>query len=144
MQGYIIRYKQYHRSDNMFHYTVKTNESIDDAIDKLESELKTEYFGVLWKIDIKETLENKGFDFCQSYRVLEVCNPIVATDILDKNSLFGYFLPCTIVVYEENDFTMIGLQRPTQLISMVDDENLKATAKNIEDRLIKCIDASVK
>jgi len=128
----------------MFHYTVKTNESIDDAIDTLESELKTESFGVLWKFDIKETLENKGFDFDQSYRVLEVCNPKEAKDILEKNSLVGYFLPCKIVVYEENDFTMIGLPRPTQLISMVDDENLKATAKNIEDRLIKCIDASVK
>src|SRR5690625_6963662 len=93
MQGYIIRYKQYHRSDNMFHYTVKTNESIDDAIDTLESELKTESFGVLWKFDIKETLENKGFDFDQSYRVLEVCNPKEAKDILEKNSLVGYFLP---------------------------------------------------
>src|SRR5699024_3637470 len=144
MQGYIIRYKQYHRSDNMFHYTVKTNESIDDAINTLESQLKTESFGVSWKFDIRETLENKGFDFDQSYRVLEVCNPNEAKDILEKNSLVGYFLPCKIVVYEENNSSMIGLPRPTQLISMVEDEQLKDTAKNIEDRLIKCIDASVK
>src|SRR5699024_3030800 len=129
MQGYIIRYKQYHRSDNMFHYTVKTNESIDDAIDTLEYELKNESFGVLWKFDIKETLENKGFDFDQSYRVLEVCNPKEAKDILEKNSLVGYFLPCKIVVYEENDFTVIGLSRPTQLISMYDDKNFKDKAK---------------
>ena len=128
----------------MFHYTVKTNESIDDAINTLESQLKTESFGVLWKFDIKETLENKGFDFDQSYRVLEVCNPKEAKDILEKNSLVGYFLPCKIVVYGENNSTMIGLPRPTQLISMVKDEHLKDTAKNIEDRLIKCIDASVK
>ena len=128
----------------MFHYTVKTNESIDDAINTLESQLKTESFGVLWKFDIKETLENKGFDFDQSYRVLEVCNPKEAKDILEKNSLVGYFLPCKIVVYEENNSSMIGLPRPTQLISMVEDEQLKDTAKNIEDRLIKCIDASVK
>src|SRR5699024_10826142 len=105
---------------------------------------KTESFGVLWKFDIKETLENKGFDFDQSYRVLEVCNPKEAKDILEKNSLVGYFLPCKIVVYEENDFTMIGLPRPTQLISMVDDEKIKDKTKNIEDRLIKFIDASVK
>ena len=128
----------------MFHYTVKTNESIEKAIETLESELKNEAFGVLWKFDIKETLENKGFDFDQSYRVLEVCNPKEAKDILEKNSLVGYFLPCKIVVYEENSSTMIGLPRPTQLISMVKDEHLKDTAKNIEDRLIKCIDASVK
>src|SRR5690625_8036145 len=104
----------------MFHYTVKTNESIDDAIDTLESELKTESFGVLWKFAVKDTLENKGFDFDQSYRVLEVCNPKEAKDILEKNSQVGYFLPCKTVVYEEHDVTMIGLLRPIQFISLVD------------------------
>src|SRR5699024_5323870 len=128
----------------MFHYTVKTNESIDDAINTLESQLKTESFGVLWKFDIKETLENKGFDFDQSYRVLEVCNPKEAKDILEKNSVGGYLRACKIIVYEETYSSMIALPRTTQLISMVEDEQLKDTAKNIEDRLIKCIDASVK
>ncbi len=128
----------------MFHYTVKTNESIEKAIDTLESELKNEAFGVLWKFDIKDTLESKGFDFDKSFHVLEVCNPKEAKDILETNSLVGYFLPCKIVVYEENAETMIGLPRPTQLISMVEDDNLKETAKNIEDRLINCLDKSVR
>src|SRR5699024_9060191 len=121
-------------SHNMFHYTVKTIESFHDAINTLESQLKTESFVFIWKFDIKETLENNEFDFDQSYRVLEVCNPKEAKDILEKNSLVGYFLPWKIVVYEENNSSMIGLPRPTQLISMVEDEQLKDTAKNIEDR----------
>ncbi len=128
----------------MFHYTVKTAEPIEKAVQTLEEQLKEESFGVLWQFDIKETLQSKGFDFDQPYQVLEVCNPKEANDILQKNPLVGYFLPCKIVVYEEKEGTMIGLPRPTQLISMVEDESLKETAKNIEERLIHCIDKSIR
>ena len=128
----------------MFHYTVKTNEPIEKAIQTLEEQLKVESFGVLWQFDIKETLQSKGFNFDKPYNVLEVCNPKEANDILQKNPLVGYFSPCKIVVYEAEEGTMIGLPRPTQLISMVEDEALKETAKNIEDRLINCIDESIR
>jgi len=128
----------------MFHYTVKTNETVEMAIQTLVDQLKVESFGVLWQFDIKETLQNKGFDFDQDYHVLEVCNPKVAKDMLEKNKLVGYFLPCKIVVYEQNGDTMIGLPRPTELISMAKDESLKETAGNIEEILIKCIDESIR
>jgi len=128
----------------MFHYTVKTNESIEEAIQTLEAQLKVESFGVLWKFDIKETLQNKGFDFDQAYHVLEVCNPKVAKDMLEKNKLVGYFLPCKIVVYKQDGDTMIGMPRPTELISMAKDETLKETAGEIEEILIKCIDESIR
>ncbi len=128
----------------MFHYTVKTNESVEKAIQTLEVQLKAESFGVLWQFNIKETLENKGFNFEQPYHVLEVCNPKEAKNILEKNALAGYFLPCKIVIYEENGDTMIGLPRPTELIAMVEDDVLKETAKNIEERLIHCIDESIR
>lgn len=128
----------------MFHYTVKTNESIEKAIQTLEAQLKAQSFGVLWQFNIKETLKNKGFDFDQPYHVLEVCNPKEAKDVLEENMLVGYFLPCKIVVYEQNGDTMIGLPRPTELISMVEDGTLKETANNIEERLVNCIDMSIR
>lgn len=128
----------------MFHYTVKTNESIEKAIQTLEAQLKVESFGILWQFDIKETLQNKGLDFDESYHVLEVCNPKVAKEMLEKNKLVGYFLPCKIVVYEQNGDTMIGLPLPTELISMAKDETLKETAGNVEEILIKCIDKSIR
>ncbi|RID82800.1 DUF302 domain-containing protein [Mesobacillus zeae] len=44
--------------------------------------------------------------------------------------LVGYFLPCKIVVYEDNGKTKIGMPKPTVLMAMLD----------IEKRLIGCID----
>ncbi len=128
----------------MFHYTVTTNESIEDAIQTLEEELKKEAFGILWQFNIKDTLENKGFDFDTSYQVLEVCNPKEAKDILEQDLLAGYFLPCKIVVYEMDGKTLIGLPRPSKLISMVEDEALTTQAKEIEDKLIGCLDNSIR
>src|SRR5690625_2072556 len=89
----------------MFHYTVETDQTVEQAIESLENSLKEEKFGVLWQFDIKDTLQKKGFEFDQSYQVLEVCNPKEAQRILSENKLVGYFLPCKIVVYRSEEHT---------------------------------------
>lgn len=129
----------------MFHYTVETEKSMDEAIQSLEESLKEEKFGVLWQFDIKETLQKKGFDFEQPYKVMEVCNPKEANNVLTENQLVGYFLPCKVVVYQdvETKKTKIGLPKPTALIEMVNGESLKSFAADIENRLITCIDKSI-
>ena len=127
----------------MFHYTVETSKTIEEAISSLEERLKEEKFGVLWQFDIKEKLQEKGLDFDRSYRVLEVCNPHEAQRVLTQNTMVGYFLPCKIVVYEDAGKTKIGMPKPTALIDMVNDEALKDLAGDIEKRLMNCIDKSV-
>lgn len=127
----------------MFHYTVETTKTIEEAITSLEESLKEEKFGVLWQFDIKEKLQEKGLDFNQSYRVLEVCNPHEAQRVLSKNQMVGYFLPCKIVVYEDAEHTKIGMPRPTALIEMVNDQSIKDLAADIEQRLVTCIDKSL-
>ncbi|MFD2628171.1 DUF302 domain-containing protein [Oceanobacillus kapialis] len=129
----------------MFHYTVETDKSMEEAIKSLETNLKDDKFGVLWQFDIQETLQKKGFDFNQPYQVLEVCNPAEAKRVLSENQLVGYFLPCKIVVYhdKETEKVKIGMPKPTALIEMVNDESLKEFTADIENRLITCIDQSV-
>ncbi len=124
----------------MFHYTVTTGKSLDEAVEALQNALKEKKFGVLWDFDITKTLQSKGFDFKQPYRVLEVCNPGEANQVLSSNSLVGYFLPCKIVVYEKDGQTHIGMPRPSTLISMVDDNALRETAERVESNLIAAID----
>lgn len=127
----------------MFDYTVETDKNMDDAIKDLETTLKEEKFGVLWTFDIKEKLQEKGLEFEKEFRVLEVCNPGEAQKVLNENEMAGYFLPCKIVVYEKNGKTKIGMPKPTSMISMLNDDKLEQFAKDIEDRLIECINKSV-
>ncbi|WP_106497988.1 DUF302 domain-containing protein [Lentibacillus sp. Marseille-P4043] len=127
----------------MFHYTVETTKTVDEAIGSLEESLKEDKFGILWHLDMKDTLQKKGFDFEQPYHVLEVCNPQAANHILSQNQLVGYFLPCKIVVYQDNGKTKIGMPRPTALIQMVEDESIVEFAQDIEKRLKACIEKSI-
>lgn len=127
----------------MFDYTVKTDKTMKDALRSLEASLKEDQFGVLWHFDIQETLENKGYSFDQPYHVLEVCNPKEAKEVLTRNQMVGYFLPCKIVVYEDDGQVKIGMPRPTAMIQMVNDDTITEFAKGIEDRLISSIDKAV-
>jgi uncharacterized protein (DUF302 family) len=47
----------------MFDYTVVTNKNMDNAIKSIEESLNGEKFGVLWKFDFKEKLQEKGLEF---------------------------------------------------------------------------------
>ncbi len=126
----------------MFHYTVETKKSPEQTIADLLENLKDEKFGVLWHLDMKEKLNEKGVDFDQTYHILEVCNPVEAKRVLLENSLVGYFLPCKIAVYDDGGTTKIGLPRPTALIGFIDNEALMGIAEDIEKRLIVAIDKS--
>lgn len=127
----------------MFHYTVETDKTMEKAIQSVEENLKHEQFGVLWQFDIQKTLQNKGLEFDDPFVVLEVCNPNEAQNILSKNKMVGYFLPCKVVVYEEEGKTKIGMPKPTELIQMVKDEELMETARSVEAWIIKAINQSV-
>lgn len=129
--------------DELFHYTVMTENSVDGACKKLEEKLKEEQFGVLWDFDIKDKLNEKGLEFDQSFRILEVCNPKEAQRVLTQNIMIGYFLPCKMVVYEDEGVTKIGMPKPTSLVTMVDDDQITAMAQEIEQRLMACMDKSV-
>jgi uncharacterized protein (DUF302 family) len=127
----------------LFHYTLDTSKSMKEAVHSLESSLKEEGFGVLWSFDIQETLQKKGFEFEQPFLVLEVCNPKEANRVLAKNHMAGYFLPCKIVLYQEENKIKIGLPKPTALIQMVNDESLNKIAQDIEERLIACMNKAI-
>ncbi len=112
---------------------------MNETIKILEESLKREGFGASWQFSVTEKLQEKGLDFPIPFVILEVCNPQEAARVLSENLLAGYFLPCKIVVYSENETTKIGMPKPTMLISMINHEELKNLAEDIENRLISCI-----
>ena len=127
----------------MFNYTVETAKGRDEAVQALAENLQAEKFGILWNFDLTAKLQEKGTDFDTPFTILEVCNPQEANRVLSEDLMVGYFLPCKIVVYEEEGTTKIGMPKPSALIDMVQNESIKQIALDIEERLIGCIDKSV-
>ena len=125
-----------------FTHTVKTEKSIDNAITDLTKNLKEIGFGVLETLDFKKILSDKGLEFANNYKLMEVCNPHLAKQVLEANPDLGLLLPCTIAVYQKNDENFISLARPTSLLSIASDDNLKISGEEIENGLIKIIEES--
>lgn len=124
----------------MFHYTKEVSMNVKEAAASVENALKEESFGVLWNLDLAGKLQDKGLDFNEEVVVLEVCNPHEAKKVLEESMLVSYFLPCKVTVYTEAGTTRIGMAKPSKLIEMVDNDELKRLALDIENRLIRCLD----
>ena len=124
-------------------YEKKTNKNLDEAINSLTEKLKENDFGVLWQVNFKDKLNEKGLDFEDNYVVLEVCNPKKAKEVLEKNIHVGYVLPCKMVVREENDQTYVGMTRPEALISLFGESDLNTMAKEVEEILKKSIEVAI-
>jgi len=123
-----------------FTHTVKTQKNIDDVIVELTENLKGIGFGVLETLDFKKILTEKGLEFSDNYKLMEVCHPNLAKQALEANPDLGLLLPCTIAVYQKEDENFISLARPTSLLSMASEQNLKFSGEEIEKGLIKIIE----
>jgi uncharacterized protein (DUF302 family) len=124
-------------------YEVKTNKTFEVAVEDLKKCLSENKFGVLWELDFKDKLQEKGLDFDKHFKILEVCNPEQAKRVLDKYIEAGYFLPCKVVVYEKEEGVFIGMMKPRELISLLQNEELISVAEEVEDILVKAIDKSI-
>jgi uncharacterized protein (DUF302 family) len=123
-----------------FTHTVKTQKSIEDVITTITENLKEIGFGVLGILDFKKILSDKGLEFSNNYKLMEVCHPSLAKQVLEINPELGLLLPCTIAIYQKDNENFISLAKPTSLLAMASDKSLKFSGEEIEANLIKIIE----
>lgn len=120
-----------------------TSKTLNEAIRSLKENLEKDSFGVLWELNFKDKLKEKGLEFKDDFVVLEVCNPQQAKQVLEENIHIGYVLPCKMVVRNEGGKTYIGMTSPETLIGLFDSPELGKVAKEVADTLKKAIEASI-
>jgi uncharacterized protein (DUF302 family) len=107
----------------------------DEALSQVPEALKSEGFGVLTEIDVRDTLKKKlGADF-RRYKILGACNPPLAHRALTAELDVGIMLPCNVVVYEGDDGkAVVTAIDPMQTIA-AQDAALQPIAEEVRARL---------
>ena len=125
-----------------FNHTVKTQKTIETAIEEITSKLLEIKFGILGTLDFKEIFAKKGIVYPHEYKLLEVCNPQAAKQALDSDPNIGLLLPYTIAIFEKDGQNYISLAKPTMLLAVAQNTELESMGKEIEAKLIKVIENS--
>ncbi len=88
------------------------NLDLSDIRQALELEAKKYGFGVLTEIDVKKTMKEKiGKDY-DKFLILGFCNPNFADKLLSYDKNFAVFLPCNVLLYEEQGKTSVSIVNP--------------------------------
>jgi uncharacterized protein (DUF302 family) len=123
-------------------FKVATDKTVTQAVADLKSALSSVSFGVLWELNFKDKMHEKGLQFHEDFHVLEVCNPHQAKRVLEENLEVGFFLPCKLAVYTQEGQTYIGMPKPTELMALMGNEALKSVAEEVESVLVQAIEGA--
>jgi len=123
-----------------FNKTVR-GKNFGEVTEMVIAELKTEGFGVVTEIDLKDTFKKKiGIDF-RNYKILGACNPQFAFKALEIEKNIGVFLPCNVVIDETEPGTVeVSAVDPVASMISVENESLGSTATVIQQKLRNVID----
>jgi uncharacterized protein (DUF302 family) len=112
----------------------------EQVIEKVQVALKDQGFGIITQIDVKETLKKKLNVDYENYKILGACNPSFAKEALDIEKEVGTLLPCNVIVYELDDGVQISIQKPTEMMKILNNDSLNQLARKVESKLQKVLD----
>ena len=124
-----------------YYFSKEVPLSFQEAIDAVSKELKTEGFGILTEIDVKETLKKKLDINFRNYRILGACNPPFAYRALLAEPHIGTMLPCNVIVQElDNGTVEVAAIDPLSSMQTITNRELQPIAEEIRAKLKLVID----
>jgi uncharacterized protein (DUF302 family) len=123
------------------HYgmSVHTSLSIEEAETRIRAALAEQGFGILTEIDVAATLESKLGITRRPYKILGACNPPLANRALEADETIGLLLPCNVVVFEDEDGTVVSAIEPLMMADL--SPAVQSIADEAHDALERALDA---
>lgn len=110
--------------------------SYEEAIERATAALRTEGFGVLTTIDVKQTIKQKLDKDFRKYTILGACNPPIAYQALSAEIDIGLLLPCNLVVYETTPGrSVVAAVAPLVTLGRVGNEALAPLGAEVDAKL---------
>jgi uncharacterized protein (DUF302 family) len=118
-------------------FGVKVALPYEQAVLRTTELLKEEGFGVLTRIDVQQTLQEKlGVGF-RRYVILGACNPPLAYRAFQAELNIGLLLPCNVAVYEDEGGSVVTFMDPAAAMGFVGNPALVPVAEEARARLLR-------
>ena len=113
-----------------------------DAESKVKEALLNVGFGVLTEINMREAFKSKlDLDY-KNYKILGACNPHLAKEALECESLIGILMPCNILVIDNEDqTTKIVFPHAKSLLEITKNNDIDKLADEVDELLKSAFDA---
>lgn len=118
---------------------VETEKTFSEALDSLRRALADHGFGVLWEIDVQETMKRKLGVEVPEQVILGACNPPVAHRAMEADPSIGLLLPCNCTVRREGHRVLLGAVSPHALLSLTERNDLGPFADEVARALEKIL-----
>jgi uncharacterized protein (DUF302 family) len=125
-------------------YTIskKLSKDFDAAVQALTAALKSEGFGVITEVDLKEKFKEKLHVDFRRYTIFGACNPALAYEAVQLEPAIGVMLPCNVLVQEgKGGGVEISAVNPLNSIGTIDNSRLQSLAKTVSEKLQKVLDS---
>lgn len=124
-----------------FTQRIETDLSYEEAIERVIATLKDQGFGVLTRIDMRQTLQDKiGVD-TPPQMILGACNPELAHRATSADPRIAALLPCNVVVRTEGERTVIEALSPALMADVTENDELRPVAHEAAERIQAALDA---
>ena len=120
--------------------TVETSLSIDEAVAALEEAAVSEKFGVVGFHDLNATMAKKGVEMEHQGRIVEMCQPQAAKDVLTLAPEISAALPCRVSVFDRDGKVWLSTVRPTAMLGMFHIEGAEPIARQIEEIMLRIME----
>jgi uncharacterized protein (DUF302 family) len=116
---------------------LSTDKNISEVASAVPVSAQANRFGVMQVHNLKETMAKKGVEFIRQCLIFEVCQPQQAKEVLERNMSISTMLPCRISVYEEEGKTILATLKPTALLEIFGEPQLRSVAYEVENTIVK-------
>ena len=117
------------------------NDSFENVEIRTRESIMEQGFGILTEVNVKDTLKKKLDVEFSKYMILGVCNPPIAFDALKIDKGVGLFMPCNIVLWENEDgSTTVSAFDTTIMSDQIQNDKIEELAHRVNKILKTALD----
>ena len=124
-----------------YSYSKDIKSGFENTERKVHAALMEVGFGVLTEINMKDAFRNKLNLEYKNYKILGACNPTLAHEALESESLIWILMPCNILIIDNEDqTTKVVFPIAKSLLEVTENNAIVELADKVDDLLKSAFD----